>query len=88
MGAVGCMVLSCFLWLVKGQYTEHVYEVQSGDGANTHLPFSLPPPLYQVAAGAVGLAQRALDEATKYALERKTFGKPLIAVREEGGRSL
>ncbi|NP_001087662.1 acyl-CoA dehydrogenase medium chain S homeolog [Xenopus laevis] len=31
-----------------------------------------------VAAGAVGLAQRALDEATKYAVERKTFGK-LIA---------
>ncbi|KAM8930223.1 medium-chain specific acyl-CoA dehydrogenase, mitochondrial [Pelodytes ibericus] len=31
-----------------------------------------------VAAGAVGLAQRALDEATKYSLERKTFGK-LIA---------
>ncbi|KAK2900979.1 hypothetical protein QQF64_014951 [Cirrhinus molitorella] len=28
-----------------------------------------------VAAGAVGLAQRALEEATKYALERKTFGK-------------
>jgi acyl-CoA dehydrogenase len=27
-----------------------------------------------VAAGAVGLAQRALDEATRYALERKTFG--------------
>ncbi|NP_001133108.1 medium-chain specific acyl-CoA dehydrogenase, mitochondrial [Salmo salar] len=31
-----------------------------------------------VAAGATGLAQRALDEATGYALERKTFGK-LIA---------
>ncbi|XP_004699382.2 medium-chain specific acyl-CoA dehydrogenase, mitochondrial [Echinops telfairi] len=31
-----------------------------------------------VAAGAVGLAQRALDEATKYALERKTFGKQLV----------
>ncbi|NXG42916.1 ACADM protein, partial [Psilopogon haemacephalus] len=31
-----------------------------------------------VAAGAVGLARRALDEATKYALERKTFGKPLV----------
>lgn len=30
-----------------------------------------------VASGAVGLAQRALDEATKYALERKTFGRPL-----------
>uniref|UniRef100_A0A673FZA1 Medium-chain specific acyl-CoA dehydrogenase, mitochondrial n=1 Tax=Sinocyclocheilus rhinocerous TaxID=307959 RepID=A0A673FZA1_9TELE len=28
-----------------------------------------------VAAGATGLAQRALEEATKYALERKTFGK-------------
>ncbi|KAA0719220.1 Medium-chain specific acyl-CoA dehydrogenase, mitochondrial [Triplophysa tibetana] len=31
-----------------------------------------------VAAGATGLAQRALDEATKYSLERKTFGS-LIA---------
>ncbi|XP_014816614.1 PREDICTED: medium-chain specific acyl-CoA dehydrogenase, mitochondrial [Calidris pugnax] len=30
-----------------------------------------------VAAGAVGLARRAMDEATKYALERKTFGKPI-----------
>lgn len=27
-----------------------------------------------VAAGAVGISQRALDEATKYAMERKTFG--------------
>lgn len=27
-----------------------------------------------VAAGATGLAQRALDEATKYSMERKTFG--------------
>ncbi|XP_015346012.1 medium-chain specific acyl-CoA dehydrogenase, mitochondrial isoform X2 [Marmota marmota marmota] len=32
----------------------------------------------KVAAGAVGLGQRALDEATKYALERKTFGKLLV----------
>ena len=32
-----------------------------------------------VAAGAVGIAQRALDEATKYAVERKTFGVPIIA---------
>ncbi|XP_021936927.1 probable medium-chain specific acyl-CoA dehydrogenase, mitochondrial isoform X2 [Zootermopsis nevadensis] len=30
-----------------------------------------------VAAGAVGVAQRALDEATKYSLERKTFGIPI-----------
>ncbi|XP_069544831.1 medium-chain specific acyl-CoA dehydrogenase, mitochondrial [Brachyistius frenatus] len=28
-----------------------------------------------VAAGATGLAQRAFDEATSYALERKTFGR-------------
>ncbi|RUS73272.1 hypothetical protein EGW08_018967 [Elysia chlorotica] len=30
-----------------------------------------------VAAGAVGLAKRALDEATKYSLERQTMGKPI-----------
>ena len=31
-----------------------------------------------VAAGAVGLASRALDEATRYSLERKTFGVPIV----------
>ena len=31
-----------------------------------------------VGAGAVGLAQRCLDEATKYASERMAFGKPII----------
>merc|ERR1712212_76804 len=31
-----------------------------------------------VAAGAVGISQRALDEATKYATERKTFGTAII----------
>jgi acyl-CoA dehydrogenase len=30
-----------------------------------------------VAAAAVGLARRALEEATKYSLERKTMGKPI-----------
>lgn len=30
-----------------------------------------------VAAGAVGIASRALHEATNYALERKTFGVPI-----------
>jgi acyl-CoA dehydrogenase len=34
---------------------------------------SRPP----VAAGAVGVAQRALDESIKYAKERETFGKPI-----------
>uniref|UniRef100_A0A8C4R6V5 Medium-chain specific acyl-CoA dehydrogenase, mitochondrial n=1 Tax=Eptatretus burgeri TaxID=7764 RepID=A0A8C4R6V5_EPTBU len=33
-----------------------------------------------VAAGAVGLAKRALDESTAFALERKTFGKPIAEV--------
>ncbi|CAD5233801.1 unnamed protein product [Bursaphelenchus xylophilus] len=32
-----------------------------------------------VAAMAVGLASRALDEAAKYSLERKTFGVPIAA---------
>eukprot|EP01135_Chromosphaera_perkinsii_P011603 Nk52_evm42s2449 gene=Nk52_evmTU42s2449 len=32
-----------------------------------------------VASGAVGLARRAMDEAGKYAMERKTFGKPIAA---------
>jgi len=31
-----------------------------------------------VAAGAVGIGQRCLDEATKYATERKTFGTAII----------
>ena len=31
-----------------------------------------------VAAAALGLAERALDEATKYSMERKTFGQPLM----------
>ncbi len=35
--------------------------------------FTRPP----VAAGAVGLARRAMDEAIKYSLERKTMGKPI-----------
>ena len=33
-----------------------------------------------MASGAVGLAQRALDEATRYSLERKTFGKFIAEV--------
>lgn len=33
----------------------------------------------QVGAGATGLAQRCLDEASKYSLERKTFGVPIAA---------
>merc|ERR1711892_1084793 len=31
-----------------------------------------------VASGAVGIAQRCLDETTKYATERKAFGVPII----------
>lgn len=49
-----------------------------GEGAGFKIAMgafdSTRPP---VAAGAVGVAQRAFDEATKYSLERKTFGKPI-----------
>ncbi|KAJ2787542.1 hypothetical protein GGI15_000622 [Coemansia interrupta] len=38
--------------------------------------FDITRPL--VASAAVGLAQRAMDEATAYALQRKTMGKPII----------
>jgi len=37
--------------------------------------FDITRPL--VASGALGLSRRALDEATRYALERKTMGKPI-----------
>lgn len=49
-----------------------------GEGAGFKIAmgaFDLTRP--PVAAGAVGLAQRALDEATKYSFERKTFGVPI-----------
>ena len=45
------------------------FKVAMGAFDNTRPP---------VASAAVGLAQRALDEATKYATERKTFGTPII----------
>ena len=41
---------------------------------------SRPP----VAAAAVGVARRALDEATRYAMERKAFGKPIAALQAIG----
>lgn len=44
------------------------------------MTFLLVAVVSQVAAGATGLAQRALDEATKYALERKTFGRVIAEV--------
>jgi acyl-CoA dehydrogenase len=39
-----------------------------------------------VAAGAVGLARRAFDEARKYALERKTMGKLIAEVSKNERR--
>ncbi|CAG8684681.1 16541_t:CDS:2, partial [Dentiscutata erythropus] len=38
--------------------------------------FDITRPL--IAAAAVGLARRALEEATKYSLERRTMGKPIF----------
>jgi acyl-CoA dehydrogenase len=34
-----------------------------------------------VAAAAVGVARRALDEAARYAMERKAFGQPIAALQ-------
>eukprot|EP01094_Clydonella_sp_ATCC50884_P022446 TRINITY_DN5151_c0_g1_i1.p1 TRINITY_DN5151_c0_g1~~TRINITY_DN5151_c0_g1_i1.p1 ORF type:complete len:432 (-),score=137.46 TRINITY_DN5151_c0_g1_i1:115-1377(-) len=49
-----------------------------GDGFKVTMgAFDLTRPL--VGAGAVGLARRCLDEATKYSLQRKTMGKPIAA---------
>lgn len=48
-----------------------------GDGFKTAMgAFDITRPL--VAAGAVGVAQRALVEAVQYAQERKTMGRPII----------
>ncbi|GAA6044582.1 hypothetical protein JCM8097_000721 [Rhodosporidiobolus ruineniae] len=50
---------------------------KEGDGFKIAMSaFDITRPL--VASGAVGLAQRALAEAAKYAHERKTFGTPII----------
>merc|ERR1712055_1149417 len=46
-------------------------EKNMGQGASDK---TRPP----VAAGATGIAQRCLDEATKYATERKAFGVPIM----------
>ncbi len=51
---------------------------KEGDGfriAMSAFDHTRPP----VASGAVGLAQRAMDEAIRYARERKTFGQPIAA---------
>ncbi|KAL9935274.1 hypothetical protein V8E36_005622 [Tilletia maclaganii] len=48
-----------------------------GDGFKTAMgAFDITRPL--VAAGAVGVAQRALTEAAKWAQERKTMGHPIM----------
>jgi acyl-CoA dehydrogenase len=48
-----------------------------GDGFKIAMgAFDLTRPL--IAAGATGLAMRCLDEATRYAKQRKTMGQPII----------
>jgi (2S)-methylsuccinyl-CoA dehydrogenase len=43
-----------------------------------HLMTTFESARVQTAARAVGVAQAALDEATRYALERRQFGKALV----------
>ena len=50
---------------------------KGGDGFKIAMgAFDITRPL--IGAGATGLARRALDEAARYAKERKTFGKEII----------
>lgn len=49
---------------------------QEGDGFKIAMN-TLDKTRIPVAAGSVGIARRALEEATKYARERETFGKPI-----------
>merc|ERR1712013_806173 len=60
-------------------FTGFIVNVLIGEGAGFKVAMGAfdktrPP----VAAGATGISQRALDEATKYANERKTFGTAII----------
>ena len=50
--------------------------IVSGIYLSIVLPIIFSKKLYLL--GAVGIAQRALDEATKYATERKAFGVPIL----------
>ncbi|CAN5895429.1 acyl-CoA dehydrogenase family protein [soil metagenome] len=50
--------------------------VEPGDGFNVAMK-TLDKTRIPVAAGSVGVARRALDESSKYAAERKAFGKPI-----------
>ncbi|HEU4739984.1 MAG TPA: acyl-CoA dehydrogenase family protein [Meiothermus sp.] len=49
---------------------------QEGDGFKIAMN-TLDKTRIPVAAGSVGVARRALDEASKYAREREAFGKPI-----------
>ncbi|MFH1278711.1 MAG: acyl-CoA dehydrogenase family protein [Candidatus Eisenbacteria bacterium] len=54
--------------------------VLGGEGKGMRVAFqALDKSRIGVAAQAVGIAQGALDAAIKYAKERETFGKPIIA---------
>lgn len=49
---------------------------QEGDGFKIAMN-TLDKTRIPVAAGSIGVARRALDEASKYAREREAFGKPI-----------
>lgn len=69
------MLLRTVPFIQGGQLLQH-FTGDVGFGfkiAMKAFDFTRPP----VAAGAVGLARRAMDEAIKYSLERKTMGKPI-----------
>lgn len=67
--------------IVTGTLSQHYIFHGSCVRLPIHTKVWLTCLYWQVAAGAVGLAQRALDEATKYSMERKTMGKLICEVQ-------
>jgi len=87
----GLMSGVCFVLMKTDPTAEPPYkgmtcfiaEKEPGAGENTGdwQGFNVPPKIrkmgYKVAARGVGIAQRALELALRYAQERKAFGKPI-----------
>ena len=74
MGMKGCPTSDVILENVRVHKSEILGEVNKGF---TTAMKSLDVGRIGVASQAIGIAQGALDEAVKYAKERKQFGKPI-----------
>merc|ERR1711997_508644 len=64
--------------LTPGRKEQNMGQRASDTRGITFEDVVVPKENVLIGAGAVGIAQRALDEATKYATERKAFGVPIL----------